>query len=43
MGIKSIENGVLTPAIYDFVESISDRLFNITKADTHAFLILMEK
>lgn len=37
MGIKTIEDGVIIPAIYDFVEPFSDGLFNVTNADTHAY------
>lgn len=37
MGIETIEDGVIIPAIYDFVESFSDGLFNVTKADTSAY------
>jgi len=37
MGIKTIEDGVIIPAIYDFVEPFSGGLFNVTKADTHAY------
>lgn len=37
MGIKTIEDGIIIPAVYDFVESFSDGLFNVTQADTHAY------
>ena len=37
MGIKTIEDGVIIPAIYDFVECISDGLFHVTEADSHAY------
>lgn len=37
MGIKTIEDEIVIPAIYDFVEPFSGGLFNVTKADTHAY------
>ena len=37
MGIETIEDGVIIPAVYDFVEPFSDGLFNVTKADSHAY------
>lgn len=43
MGIKTIEDGVIIPAIYDFVECISDGLFHVTEADSHAYFNLNGK
>lgn len=37
MGIKTIEDGIIIPAIYDFVEPLSDGLFNVTNAGTTAY------
>lgn len=37
MGIKTIEDGVIIPAIYDFVEPFSDGLFNVTNGKDHAY------
>jgi hypothetical protein len=37
MGIKTIEDGVIIPAVYDFVEPFSGGLFNVTQSDTHAY------
>lgn len=37
MGIKTIEDGIIIPAIYDFVEPFSDGLFNVTKADAYGY------
>jgi len=37
MGIKTIKDGVIIPAVYDFVEPFSGGLFNVTQADTHAY------
>lgn len=37
MGIKTIEDGVIILAVYDFVEPFSGGLFNVTQANTHAY------
>jgi hypothetical protein len=37
MGINTLENKVIIPAIYDFVEPFSDGLFNVSKDDAHAY------
>ena len=37
MGIKTIDDGIIIPAIYNFVAPFSDGLFNVTKSNSHAF------
>jgi hypothetical protein len=37
MGIETIEDGTIIPAIYDFVEPFSDGLFNVKEGNTHAY------
>ncbi len=40
MGIKTVEDGVIIPAIYDFVAVNSDGLFNVTQGEEHAYFDL---